>query len=261
MSEQWGGSTPSGTGTNDTSSTATAAKDEASNVAKTAQQSGQQVAGTAVEQGRRVADEAAQQARSVLSDARQQFGEQAGSQQQKAASTLRSLGEELSTMADSSEQSGPATQLVRQASDQVQQVAGWLESRDPAGVLDEVRSFARRRPGTFLLAAAAAGMVAGRLTRGAVDERRDTGSGNDSAGAGGDAYLRGPEFGTAPVTTPPPAVPTLPPEASAETRLDATPGTSTLDPVGTSALDTPGTTGVDYDPSTEPSTPTEREWR
>ena len=45
MSEQWGGSTPSGTGTNDTSSTATAAKDEASNVAQTASQSGQQVAG------------------------------------------------------------------------------------------------------------------------------------------------------------------------------------------------------------------------
>jgi hypothetical protein len=262
MSEQWGGSTPSGTGTNDTSSTATAAKDEASNVAQTASQSGQQVAGTAVEQGRRVADEAAQQARSVLSDARQQFGEQASSQQHKAASTLRSLGDELSTMADSSEQSGPATQLVRQASDQVQQVAGWLENRDPAGVLDEVRSFARRRPGTFLLAAAAAGLVAGRLTRGAVDERRDTGSGGRSNGyaTGGDAYLRGPEFGTAPVTTPPPVVPTLPPEASAETTLD-TPGTYTVDPAGTSALDTPGTAGVDYDPSVEPSTPTEREWR
>ena len=140
--------------------------------------------------------------------------------------------------------------------------------------LDEVRSFARRRPGTFLLAAAAAGLVAGRLTRGAVDEKRDTSSGgsNGSAGSYGEAYLRGPEFGTAPVTTPPPAVPTVPPEASAETTLD-TPGpagtsaldpagTSTLDPAGTTGLGTPGTAGVDYDPSTEPSTPTEREqWR
>jgi hypothetical protein len=136
-------------------------------------------------------------------------------------------------------------------------------------VLEEVRSFARRRPGTFLLAAAAAGLVAGRLTRGAVDDKRDTSSGNGSYGSrgpGDDAYLRGPEFGTAPVTTPPPAVPTLPPEASAETTLD-TPMTSAFDPAGTSTTGTaglgaPGTAGVDYDPSTEPSTPAEREqWR
>jgi hypothetical protein len=32
--------------------------------------------------------------------------------------------------------------------------------------VDEVQSFARRRPGVFLALAAAAGLVAGRLTRG-----------------------------------------------------------------------------------------------
>jgi len=246
MSEQSGGTMPPQTQTTGTSSTASAAKEEASNVASTATQGGQQVAGTAVEQGRRVADEAAAQARSVLDDARQQVSEQASSQQQKAASTLRSLGEDLSSMADSSE-SGLGSQLVRQASDQVQQVAGWLEDRDPAAVIDDVRNFARRRPGTFLLGAAAAGLVAGRLTRGAVDERRDTsgGSGTDYAGADYssgtvDPYLLDPEPLPPPVTEEVLVVPAAPPEADRDVAL----GTA------------------DYDPSTQPATPsTQEQWR
>jgi len=258
MSEQSGGTMPPQTQTTDTSSTASAAKEEASNVASTAKQGGQQVAGTAVEQGRRVADEAAAQARTVLEDARQQVSEQAGSQQQKAASTLRTLGEDLSSMADNSE-SGMGSQLVRQASDQVQQVAGWLENREPADVIDEVRSFARRRPGAFLMVAAAAGLVAGRLTRGAVDDRRDSSSGSDlgsdmgyaggpvgTAGTAGvvatDPYPFEPEPVPAPVTgvaDPTPVVPVVPPENDRDVTL-----------------------GADYDPSTQPATPgTQEQWR
>jgi hypothetical protein len=60
----------------------------------------------------------------------------------------------------------------------VQDLAGWLEQREPGELLDEVRALARRKPGTFLLGALAAGVVAGRLTRGAVDATRsDTGDG------------------------------------------------------------------------------------
>ena len=56
-------------------------------------------------------------------------------------------------------------------------LAGWLDQRDPGELLDEVRGIARRKPGTFLLGALAAGVVAGRLTRGAVDaSRSDTGA-------------------------------------------------------------------------------------
>ena len=69
-------------------------------------------------------------------------------------------------MASSSQQSGIATGLAGQAGDRVQSVAGWLEQRQPGEVLDDVRDFARRRPGTFLAAAAAVGLIGGRLTRG-----------------------------------------------------------------------------------------------
>ena len=56
-------------------------------------------------------------------------------------------------------------------------MASWLENRDPGSLLDEVKSFARQRPGTFLLAAAGAGLLAGRLGRslqaGAPDTQPD----------------------------------------------------------------------------------------
>ena len=69
-------------------------------------------------------------------------------------------------MAKNSEQDGLATDLARQAADRAQQAAGWLADRDPGTLLDEVRSFARRKPGTYLAIALGAGVLAGRLTRG-----------------------------------------------------------------------------------------------
>ena len=45
-------------------------------------------------------------------------------------------------------------------------MASWLENREPGDLLGEVQRFARNKPGTFLLLAAGAGVLAGRLTRG-----------------------------------------------------------------------------------------------
>jgi hypothetical protein len=110
----------------------------------------------------------------------QQAHEQSRAQKDKAASGLRSLGAELQSMANGQGgQSGLATDLAQQASAKVQDLAGWLDQREPGELLEEVRALARRKPGTFLLGALAAGVVAGRLTRGAVDATRsDTGGGS-----------------------------------------------------------------------------------
>jgi hypothetical protein len=51
-----------------------------------------------------------------------------------------------------------------------------LQNREPAQLLDEVRSFARRKPGTFLIGAALLGVAAGRLTRGIQAAHSDSGS-------------------------------------------------------------------------------------
>ena len=68
-------------------------------------------------------------------------------------------------MADNSEQSGLATEFAHQASDRTGSIADWLDGRQPGDLLNDVRDFARRRPGAFLLGALVAGVVAGRLTR------------------------------------------------------------------------------------------------
>jgi hypothetical protein len=133
------------------------------------------VASVAGDQAGRVADQAKRQARDVMGQAGTQVREQAGQQQRRIAENLRTMSDELSAMAEGSHQQGTASDLARQASIRAGEVASWLEQRDPQALVEEVRSFARRRPGTFLAIAAAAGVVAGRLTRGL------TASGSDDA--------------------------------------------------------------------------------
>ena len=96
-------------------------------------------------------------------------------------------------MAKNSDQDGPATDLARQAADKAHQAAGWLADRDPGSLLDEVRSFARRKPGTYLAIALGAGVLAGRLTRGLTAPTDDTPSsttGSTTTGIAGRAAHR-----------------------------------------------------------------------
>jgi hypothetical protein len=72
-------------------------------------------------------------------------------------------------MADGGERSGTASEIARQVADRGDRLATWLGDREPGDLVEEVRSLARRRPWAFLAGAALAGVVAGRLTRGAVD--------------------------------------------------------------------------------------------
>jgi hypothetical protein len=120
-----------------------------------------------------VAQEAKNQARDLVGEARTQVSHQARAGQEKATDGIRALGRELREMADGGQQSGIASEVARQAADQVDRLAGWLGQREPGDLVEEVRSFARRRPGVFLLGAAVAGTVVGRLTRGAVDSARN----------------------------------------------------------------------------------------
>jgi hypothetical protein len=140
------------------------------------------VAQSAGERAQEVKQEAARQARDLVGEARNQMSQQAGQQQHSLATNLRSLSSELGAMAHHGGQTGVATELAQQAQQRLAGAADWLERREPGDVLSEVRNFARRRPGTFLLTALAAGVVAGRLTRGAV-EVHTGGNGSSTASA------------------------------------------------------------------------------
>ena len=142
-----------------------AVKEEAGDVARTAADSAQNVAETAKTEAANVASEVKANAKDLLYQARSDLTHQAGTQQQKVADGLRSVSNELHKMAQASDQPGVASDLVRQAAERSSSVASWLDGRDPGSLLDEVKSFARRRPGAFLLLAAGAGVLAGRLGR------------------------------------------------------------------------------------------------
>ena len=177
-----GGSATEGGAKQKAAEVAGTAKDQAAEVADTAKDAGKQVAQTAKEQVGEVTAEASRQAKQVLSQVRSEVTDQAATQQQRVAGGLRSLADELQGLASGDVQNGPATDLTRQAADRMQSVAQWLENRDPGSVLDEVRSFARRRPALYLAIAAAAGVVAGRLARGLT---ADEDSGSSSTGVSG----------------------------------------------------------------------------
>lgn len=162
--------------------TADVAKDQAANVGASAADAGQHVAGVAKDQAENVVAEAADQARTLLDQAQSELTSQAGTQQQRLAQGLHSLADQLQSMAQGAEP-GMVTDLTRQGSTKSQEVASWLESREPRHVLDEAQSFARRRPGVFLVAAAGAGLLAGRLTRGLKDADGDDANTDVDTGA------------------------------------------------------------------------------
>ncbi|WP_225753595.1 hypothetical protein [Actinotalea sp. Marseille-Q4924] len=161
--------------------TAHTAKDQASGVAHSAAESGQHLAREAKSEAKDVGREAGRQAKQLLGQGREQLTSEASSQQQKLAGSIRSFGQELGSMADSSSEPGMATDLARQASQRIDEVASFFENREPGELLGEVKRFAQGRPGTFLALAAGAGLLAGRLTRGVKEISND-----ESQAAGSD---------------------------------------------------------------------------
>jgi len=197
-----------------------------------ADQSGQ-VAETAKEQVQQVASEATDRARDLAGEARTQVRQQSDQQRERLAGTLHQLGDELRSMAEQSQGSGVATEVARQAADRVHGLGSYVEQNQPGDLLNEVRAFARRRPGTFLLGALAAGVVAGRLTRGvkaATSEPSGQGTARVSDGlyTGGGGYTPASAY----EPTPTPAHPVIPGS------------TATGTTAGTASGTTSGTTGT-----------------
>jgi cell division septum initiation protein DivIVA len=164
-----GGSSSGGSGS-DAKAKADAAKGAAQDVAGDAKEKAANVAGTAKEQAANVASEATDHAKQLYGQASENLKQQAGEQQKRAASGLKSLGEQLGRMAENDEEQGVASRVVRDLSGRASSAAGFLENRDPGSLLDEVKSFAAKRPGAFIAMAAGAGILAGRLTKAITTE-------------------------------------------------------------------------------------------
>lgn len=177
------------------------AKDQAKQAAGTAADEGKRVAGVAQDEVKNVATEAQHQLRGLLDDATSQVDEQSKAQKTRLAETVRTFGDDLESMRGDGQDGGLAAQVVQQVADQARGLASHLDDRDPSELLDDVRRFARRRPGTFLVGALAAGIVVGRVTRGAKTAQDQSGSNDVSPST---PHTVG-SVGTAPATSTGPA--------------------------------------------------------
>jgi hypothetical protein len=175
----------------------TSASDRAQQVAGTAATEGQHVAGTAKDEAAKVASEAKGQAKNLFSEATTQVDQQSRMQKDRLAETLRSFSDDLDAMAG--DHSGLAADLTQQVAERARGLSTQLGSKDPQDLLQDVRGFARRKPGLFLLGSLAAGVVAGRLLRGAQGAQSPT-SADGAAVSNGSPYYDGgsPTSQTAP---------------------------------------------------------------
>jgi hypothetical protein len=193
-----------GTAAGGTASKTDAAKEQTAEVTRQAKDAAQNVAETAKSETAHVASEVKTNAKDLLYRAKSDLTEQTSTQQQKVAEGLRSISEELRTMASSPDQPGVASDLARQAAERSSAIASWLEARDPGSLLNEVKSFARQRPGAFLMLAAGAGVLAGRLTRSLAAPEANANRAATGTHAVGTAPITGvPDTGMA---VPPPPV-------------------------------------------------------
>lgn len=154
-------------------------------VADTASSAAGDAAATAGGEVKRVASEAADKARSVAGEAKQQISGlvqqardelqmQSRDRSRQAAGGLRTLSDQLHALTEGrTADAGPLAGYVTDARDQVASFASRLEDRGIEGVVDDISRFARRRPGMFLIAAAGAGFLVGRLVRSGVSVARE----------------------------------------------------------------------------------------
>lgn len=166
------------------SSTVDTAKEKASDALGSASEHGSHVAETAKDEAVKVATEAKEKATDLLSDLRSQVDEQSKAQLKGLSAKLGELADELQDMVSGSEQGGTVRDVAQQLVDKTHQLSSHLEGRQPTDLLEDLRSFARRRPGTFLAGAGIAGVLAGRLTRGAKASP-DTGTGGAGSSTSG----------------------------------------------------------------------------
>lgn len=172
---------------------ASTAKQESQRVASTAKAQGQQVlrstadhasqvATTAKEQAAEVSTQVSDQVGNLLEETKAHIEEQAATGASRLGEQLQRLGEEALALSDGRPAEAPTVQrYVKRAADTLLDAADRayglsddVQTRGVGGVLSDVQAFARRRPGAFLLGAAAVGVVAGRAVRAAKADDPET---------------------------------------------------------------------------------------
>jgi hypothetical protein len=124
------------------------------------------LASTARDEAGRVADEAKRQGRELYHEAAHRARQEAQLQTSRAANGIRSFSQDLRSMTEGQTNAqSPAVDWIRQGSRQIESFADHVDRRGIDGLMDDVNSFARRNPGTFLAVTFGAGVMAARVLR------------------------------------------------------------------------------------------------
>jgi hypothetical protein len=144
----------------------------------------------AKQQVEQTAGQAREQARSKAREQVDRRSTEAGQRVRSQASDVRSVADELRRHGKDQ----PA-KVAGQAAERIERVGSWLEDSDADRILDDVESFARRRPWTVALGAAAVGFVAARFLKASsvdrYEQRFGAGSAYTPTGTVGGPYATG----------------------------------------------------------------------
>jgi hypothetical protein len=165
-------------------STTDVARNRGEQLTDTTRDAASSIGDTAASHGRDIADETRQHVRRMTEDARGTLRNRAQQETERAGSALGQAGGQLQALADGRiDEAGPFGDYVRQAAESVNRWADAVQDRGLDGLLDDLRSYGRRRPGMFLLGAMAAGVLVGRFGRNIAPEVRGDGDGQDAVPA------------------------------------------------------------------------------
>lgn len=238
----------------DSSDEGSQVKEAAQDVADEAKDAGRAIKDTAFEEASSVKDDTVREAKRLGEEAGSLLQSQASDQLDRAAGVVRTFSDDVGRMAKGEQpEPGVASDLAEQLSSRADAAATWLEQHEPADVLHEVQSFARRRPFAFLAISAGVGFAAGRLTRGIMGNHSEDSSGQSGRSASVPQHHAEPAATPATAATPvTPAAPT-PPTERASAPVSGNPATGPgggAPAYGTRPEDqTPG-----YSPVTDPYT-------
>jgi hypothetical protein len=123
------------------------------------------MAETVKDETKNVAEAAQQQARTALHQVQDDIRSRADSEATRFAGTLHSTGQQLSSMADAADGQGLVPAIAREGAQAAERLANRLDQGGLDAITSDIRRWARRSPGSFLLGAGALGFLAGRLAR------------------------------------------------------------------------------------------------
>jgi hypothetical protein len=200
------------------------AREQGQQVKGSAQDAASNVAGTAGERAREIQQQAGTHARGVAQEAGRQVHNRAQQETERAGTALSTAGDQLRALAEGRiDDAGVFGDYAQQAADSVGRWAESIQDRGFDGLVDDLRTYARRKPGVFLVSAVAAGVIAGRFGRNLREEMsdNDSGSGYSSGSSGSGQTAQIPQT-TSTTSTGSPQSPTTPPTTPPSTSADRT---------------------------------------